>query len=744
MLERMWSRKSEQHAVVLGHVWHSMRRSGPIEPIVHRWFDTSILFSHYVTILLIGTPYYWSSWGPWGACLGCGAGQQNQTRTCLGDCGSTCPGLNEQSQPCTIGVPFAWSPWSLWSACSGCGTGSQFQSRVCNGTCGVTCSGALSESQSCVGAVPYYWGSWGPWSACSSTCGVGTQMANRTCLGSCGAACTGQGAQTQMCSVGVPVTWSAWSASNTCSNMCGAGSIVQTRNCGNGTCGTCSGGGTVIADCFVGSPRSWTDWTVFGACNVSCGTGFMNQTRNCTAGDCGDCGGGASILFANCSAGNWSYFTDWSAWGPCSTSCGFNGVQSSNRACVMGTCGASCATGPFTRSQLCGGSGFTDWSAWSNCSVGCGYGSISRTRTALGCPGLTSPLTDDQPCVAGPNSTWSAWVPASECSSICGSGTQLVTRSCVGCVGTCHGSNMTSATCEAGDPKSWSGWSSFGACSVPCNAGIMLRNRKCLGCVGACNGSATDSQACLVVPCPIDCALQWGNWSACSASCGVGVQTRAQRIAQEAQFGGAACPAPMLATQPCFQQLCDDCSNPHNGPNALPCLNGGRCIDSAAYDGLFACACASGFAGANCQDVAGQCSVHCANFGSCQQHGGNTTCNCSQVPFAGPLCDVPLSPAAADAPIALVTTSTAIVFVPIWWPANVANATVEVCSLSNAPITQSFQAVAVTLVANGMLNDGSEYFANASDYVSSPFSQGCCVIDELCFSRCDMQGRRLG
>ena len=236
--------------------------------------------------------------------------------------------------------------------------------------------------------------------------------------------------------IGVPVTWSAWGQLSTCSTTCGVGSQSQSRTCGSGTCGTCAGASTQSFSCAVGmccqnrllsidadtvtagTPRTWTGWSSFGACNVTCGAGWMNSTRQCSSGDCGNCDGGASTQLQSCTAGvcqkieiawqtsryhtgTFNHFSDWSAWGPCSVSCGFSGQQQMTRTCIPGICGASCTAGPFTHTQQCGSSGFSDWSAWSNCSTMCGYGVYNRTRTALGCPGLTGPLTQTSSCQSG-------------------------------------------------------------------------------------------------------------------------------------------------------------------------------------------------------------------------------------------------------------------------------------------------------------------------------------------------------
>ena len=129
----------------------------------------------------------------------------------------------------------------------------------------------------------------------------------------------------------------------------------------------------------------------------------MNSTRQCSSGDCGNCDGGAGIQLQNCTAGwimrflillKWtsnivagdpSEFSDWSAWGSCSVTCGnTTGVQQRQRSCSEGTCGSTCVDGPFTDMQQCTATSpcpvdcQLSWGAWSSCSSTCGLGVQTR------------------------------------------------------------------------------------------------------------------------------------------------------------------------------------------------------------------------------------------------------------------------------------------------------------------------------------------------------------------------------
>ena len=63
-----------------------------------------------------------------------------------------------------------------------------------------------------------------------------------------------------------------------------------------------------------------------------------------------------------------------------------------------------------------------------------------------------------------------------------------------------------------------------------------------------------DTANCNSHPCSIDCKHSWNAWTACSKTCGVGIQTRSYDVDTAASYGGDACPA--KESRVCNTQQC--------------------------------------------------------------------------------------------------------------------------------------------------------------------------------------------
>ena len=85
-----------------------------------------------------------------------------------------------------------------------------------------------------------------------------------------------------------------------------------------------------------------------------------------------------------------------------------------------------------------------------------------------------------------------------------------------------------------------------------------------------------DCEGVQVCPDPVDCEMEWGEWSACSKPCGGGTRTVSTRVRRPAAHGGQACPAVQTETEPCNEAPCP-----------VNCTMGAwRCLAVAGPDGV--------------------------------------------------------------------------------------------------------------------------------------------------------------
>jgi len=158
---------------------------------------------------------------------------------------------------------------------------------------------------------------------------------------------------------------------------------------------------------------------------------------------------------------------------------------------------------------------------------------------------------------------WGGW---GACSRHCGGGSQTrqyqVTRH------PAHGGNACpstqSRTCNTNScPIDCQGqWGDWNACSVTCGAGSQTRRyqvtRQPAHGGNACPSPSTQSKTCNTHSCPIDCQGQWGDWNACSVTCGAGSQTRKFQVSVQAQHGGEPCQSDVSEERSCQADPCVD------------------------------------------------------------------------------------------------------------------------------------------------------------------------------------------
>jgi hypothetical protein len=132
-------------------------------------------------------------------------------------------------------------------------------------------------------------------------------------------------------------------------------------------------------------------------------------------------------------------------------------------------------------------------------------------------------------------------------------------------------------------------WGNWGACSATCGGGRQSRSytvtTAASGGGASCPASngATQGRDCNTDACSVNCAGSWGNWGACSATCGGGRQSRSYTVTTAASGGGASCPASNGATQGrvCGEAVCSvqevsrDCSGSWGNWGACSATCGG-------------------------------------------------------------------------------------------------------------------------------------------------------------------------
>ncbi|XP_071810115.1 properdin-like [Asterias amurensis] len=282
----------------------------------------------------------------------------------------------------------------------------------------------------------------------------------------------------------------------------------------------------------------WGEWT---PCSVSCGEGTMQRQRECICMSPGNktCCNGQNVEEKLCNTnvlcpvnGQWG---EWSQWSECSATCGE--AMSRSRECdsPLPQHGGDNCTGDYMDVAWCNNKrkcpidgGWKKWSAWSPCSATCGRkGRQNRYRSCtdpkpdfggLDCQGDVNSqrtCTSNRRCpIDGGWGDWKEWHCPEECSQGM-EGTAWRNRFCTNPFPlhggkTCIGSSVQrepcpSATCPVNG--GWGEWSSWSKCSSTCGTnGFKTRKRQCdnpLPTFGGypCDGDPIGNKSCDNDPC---------------------------------------------------------------------------------------------------------------------------------------------------------------------------------------------------------------------------------------------------
>ena len=529
-------------------------------------------------------------WGVWSDCNAiCGGGTARRTRTLLQEPkynGNQCPHLSE-TRACNMAkcpVHCSMTDWSSWSDCNAeCGGGVAMRMRfvvVPAQFNGMPCPHS-SETMPCnthMCPVHCTTGAWGAFGACNAECGGGAQARTRSVLVSaqfngdqCPSLTDSRSCKTAPCAIHCEVSkWGSW---ETCSASCGSGAsqrrrIVKIDPLFNGNAcptlaeSTLCNEQTCPIDCVV------TDYGPWGACSSSCGNGITTRSRHVLSpvqhggkacpmlSDAVSCASDPCPI--NCLVSNWGFWTD------CTKTCG-GGQHTRSRLVVIKPQHGGVACPSMNQAATCGDPQcpvhceHNIFAPWSVCSKTCGGGLQARSRAIIrhAAHGGTAceHLDETQACSKKPCpidcvvSSFGAW---SRCSANCGSGMSLRARSVVSSAahtGKACPSLSEVQVCNSHECPSActvSGWGDWGACSTSCGLGTRHRtrsvDREALNGGKECPPLSQTGECSVGVPCPIDCQLaRWGGWSDCTQTCGGGSQLRSRVILVKPASGGMQC-----------------------------------------------------------------------------------------------------------------------------------------------------------------------------------------------------------
>jgi hypothetical protein len=393
---------------------------------------------------------------------------------------------------------------------------------------------------------------------------------------------------TQPCPVDCQL--SEWSSFGDCTNTCGEGTKTRSRQRtrealhSGQACATplvetvqCTDLPECPVDCEL---TSWTTWTT---CTKTCAGGKQTRTRDVItpANDSG-VGCGPQSDSQDCSTQacpiNCVKADTWNEWSICTVTCG-GGHRTKTKTITTPAAhgGDECVDTEVT--ETCGANNcpidceMTQWSTYSACTKSCGTGSMKRQRSTAVEPhfggeacGHVAETTACNDFACGVDCVMSSWSTWTSCTKTCGSGNTQRTKQIstqpqdggVACTADFESKACNVQLCPIDCVEE--GWGDWSACTTTCGGGQQIRNNpikiQAANNGKACSWQRQQTQVCNDFPCAIDCVQSaLTSWTECTATCGGGTQFQSRTTTIGARHGGIVC-LPSVVTRNCNEQEC--------------------------------------------------------------------------------------------------------------------------------------------------------------------------------------------